>query len=95
VIPHRPPPGVPPELLEPADRAAFADHGGGNADWARACRDAARAAITSPDAAYLMEFGLSRAALRPGRKLAPRSGEGDSLGAEILTALAKRARGEA
>ena len=64
MIPHRPPEGVPAQLLDPAERLALQDHGSED-QWARACRNAALTAITSPDAPLIREFGLSAASIRP------------------------------
>jgi hypothetical protein len=89
VIPHRAPPGVPPYLLEPADRHALAESDA--TDWARACREGAMRAIEHPDARLLREVGLSAAALRPGRNLGERS-ISDDTGREVLTELSNRQR---
>jgi hypothetical protein len=91
VIPHRSPDGIPVNLLHSAERQALADHPGGD-DWARACRDAAFAAIQSPDATFLRTFGLSSAALRRPRNLGERH-INDPLGEHVLLELAAKQRG--
>ena len=86
---HRPPPGIPVDLLLSAERLALQDHGGD--DCAKACREAALAAIESPDATVIT-FGLSASAFRRPRNLGEHHVD-DRLGAEVLAELGRKQQG--
>ncbi len=91
MTPHRPPPGIPVNLLEPTERLACAESD--PTDWARACREAGQAAIHArippEQVAFYRTYGLVPSR-RPGNL-----GEhhiGDDLGREVLMELAAKRR---